>query len=80
MTLWQKAVRSATVWFIAVSAALFGWVWFGPSAVLMAWTVLPPDVRPMFPQSLLAIIGAVLFALLIAMRLRPKSGRYYQGW
>ena len=68
-----KARRSVTVWVNAVSAAIFGWLWFDPTTLLYVWNMMPREVRPYLPETLLTAIGFALFILSTWARLRPKA-------
>lgn len=53
----------------ALGLALMAWIAFDPVPILYVWNLLPREIRVLLPSELLAVIGALLFALSLVARL-----------
>lgn len=74
---WRATARKS--WTVRINAlaaaimALLAYLPFDPVAMLAVWNMMPAGVRSIAPQQAVAIVGAALFLLSLAARLRPKG-------
>lgn len=67
---WTVRVNAAAAAIMAVVALLP----FDPVVMLSVWNMMPPAVQRVAPGQTVAIVGAALFLLSLAARLRAKPG------
>lgn len=60
---WTTFWRFWSVKIQLFAVALTGWLWFDPASLLMAWQMLPAEVRSVLPGNFMVAVGAILFLL-----------------
>lgn len=71
---WRTLWRAWSMRMNALGLALLAWFAIDPVSLLYVWSLMPPAVRDLIPEQVLALIGAALFALSMIARLvkQPK--------
>lgn len=63
-----------SVRFNTVGLLILSWIQFDPASVLYVWSLMPEDVRGVFPPGFLRIIGLTLMALgLLSVFVKQKK-------
>ena len=75
---WRQVLRFWSVQLNALGLLILGWIQFDPVGVLEVWSLLPDDVRAIFPPRTMMVVGMVLVALSIVAR-TVKQPKLHEG-
>ena len=71
---WRQVLRHWSLWLGGAGTALAGWLVLAPESAIMAWAMLPEDLKAALPPTVVGHVAVVLFLLsLLAKFINQRS-------